>query len=73
MPHFFIFFLFLVLVASFVVVYVFVDGYMDWVRLGDWDLDLLLDLNGVGLLDLIGDGLLNGVWDWLLHYLGHDL
>lgn len=61
------------LVTSFVVVDVFVDGDMDWVGFGDGDLDLLLDLNGVRLLDFIGDGLLNGVGDWLLDNLGHDL
>lgn len=61
------------LVASLVVVDVFVDRYVDGVRLGDGDLDLLFDLNGVGLLDLIGDGLLYGVRDGFLHNLGHDL
>lgn len=61
------------LVASLVVVDVFVDRYVDGVGLGDGDLDLLLDLNGVGLLDLIGDGLLYGVRDGFLHNLGHDL
>lgn len=55
------------------VVDVFVDGNMDGVRLGDWDLNLLLDLDGVGLLHLIGDRFLDCVWHRLLHYMGNNL
>lgn len=61
------------LVLSLVVVDVFVDGHMDRVGLGDWDLDLLLNLNGVRLLHFIGDGLLHRVGNRLLDDLGHDL
>lgn len=63
---------FLVL-AALVVVDVFVHRNVDGVRLGDGDLDLLLNLDGVGFLDLIRDGLLNRVRHWLLHNLGYDL
>lgn len=63
---------FLVL-AAFVVVDVFVHGHMDGVRFGDGYLNLLLNLDGVGLLDLIGDGLLNSVRHWLFYDLRDDL
>lgn len=64
--------LFLVL-ASLVVVNVLVDWNMDWVRFGDWDLNLLLDLYGVGLLNFIRYWLLDSVRHWFLYNLWHDL
>lgn len=59
--------------ASLMVVDVFVHGNMDGVGFRDWDLNLLFDLNGVGLLDLIRDGLLHRVWHRFLHYMRDNL
>lgn len=63
----------ILVLASFMMVDVFVDWNMDGVGLGNWDLNLLLNLNGVWLLDLIGDGLFDRVRHRLLHYLGDNL
>lgn len=59
--------------ASLVVVNVFVDGYMDWVRLGDWYLDLLLHFYGVGLLHFIRYWLLHGIRYRLFYYFRNHL
>lgn len=73
MPDARIIFSFLLVLASLMVVDVFVDGHVDGVRLGDWDLDFLFDLNGIRLLDVIRHWLLNGVRHWLFYDMRHDL
>lgn len=59
--------------ATFVVVYVFVDWYVDWVGLGNGYFDFLLDLHGVRLLDFIWDGFFHGVRHGFFYYLWYDL
>lgn len=61
------------MLASFVVVDVFVDWHVDWVRLGDGDLNPLFDLNGVRLFDIIRHRLFDCVRYGLLYNLGDDL
>lgn len=61
------------MLATLVVVDVFVDGHVDGVGFGDGNFDFLFYFNGVGLLYFIWDGFLHGVGYWLLHNLGYNL
>lgn len=61
------------MLATLVVVDVFVDGHVDGVGFGDGNFDFLFYFNGVGLLYFIWDGFLHGVGYGLLHNLGYNL